>query len=110
MSDPGEKFVPLKAMHERAVLLKEGGKPVAWLPAFSFTAAGRSETMDLLLMPFEHSGYTTRLFFERKIDGRGNNWTQHCVADHNWWTPSWNNVPASWPWPEILCAHLRAVV
>ena len=68
MSVPSEKLARLKAMHESAVLLKEGGKPVALLPAFSFTAAGRRETMDLLLVPFEHSGYTTRLFFERKID------------------------------------------
>ena len=59
MSDPAEEFAHLKAMHESAVLLKEGGKPVALLPAFGFTAAGRGETMDLLLVPFEHSGYTT---------------------------------------------------
>ena len=56
--DPTEEFMHLKAMHESAVFLKEGGKPVALLPAFSFAAAGRSATMDLLLVPFEHSGYT----------------------------------------------------
>ena len=110
MSDTDEKFAHLKAMHKRAVLLKEGGKPVVLLPAFSFTAVGRCETMDLLLVPFEHSGYTTRLFFERKIDDRGCNWRQHRVVDHNWWTPSWNDVPASSPWPEMLCAHLTARV
>lgn len=109
MTDPAEEFGHLKAMHERAVLLKEGGKPVVLLPAFSFAAAGRSATMDLLLVPFEHSGYTTRLFFEHKIDGRGQNWSQHRVVDHNWWAPSWNNVSASLPWREMLCAHLRPV-
>ena len=109
MSAPGESFPSIKAMHKSAVLLKEGGKPVALLPGFSFAAAGRRETMDLLLVPFEHSGYTTRLFFERQIAGRGRNWTQHRVVDRNWWAPSWNNVPAGSPWPEILCAHLRAV-
>ena len=109
MSASEEQLARLKVMHEGAVLLKEGGKPVALLPAFSFTGAGRRETMDLLLVPFEHSGYTTRLFFERKIDSRGRNWTQHRVVDRNWWTPSWNNVPASAPWSEILCDHLRAM-
>ena len=109
MRDPVEEFAYLKAIHESAVLLKEGGKPVALLPAFSFTAVGRSTTMDILLVPFRHSGYTTRLFFERKIDGRGQNWSQHHVVDHKWWAPSWNNVPESSPWREMLCAHLRAV-
>lgn len=109
MSDPVEEFAHLKAMNENAVLLREGGKPVVLLPHFGFTGAGRGDAMDLLLVPFEHSGYTTRLFFERKIDGRGRNWNQHRVVDRNWWAPSWNNVPASASWPEILCAHLRAV-
>lgn len=109
MSAPDDEFARIKSMHQRAVLLKEGGKPIALLPAFSFTAAGRREIMDLLLVPFEHSGYTTRLFFERQIAGRGRNWTQHRVMDRNWWVPSWNEVPASAPWSEILCNHLRAV-
>ena len=109
MTDPAVQFAYIKMMHEPAFLLNEGGRPVALLPAFGFTAAGRHQTMDLLLVPFEHSGYTTRLFFERKIAGRGNNWTQHRVVDHTWWAPSWNDVPATSPWREMLCAHLRAV-
>lgn len=109
MNDGSEEFAHVKAMKENAVLLKEGGKPVVLLPAFRFMAAGCDEKMDLLLVPFAHSGYTTRLFFERKIDGRGRNWRQHRVVDRNWWAPSWNNVAASSPWPEILCSHLRAV-
>ena len=92
-------------MHERAVLLKEGGKPVALLPAFSFRAAGRRETMDLLLVSFEHSGYTTRLFFERKIRA-SSAWCEarenavHAVADrtsgpsrHNLWTRTSSGGP-----------------
>ena len=109
MRDPAEEFARLKAMHGLAVLLKESGQAVALLPGFSFTAATRAETMDLLLVPFGHSGYMTRLFFERKIEDRGNNWTQHRVVDRNWWAPSWNNVPPSLSWPAMLCAHLRAV-
>lgn len=109
MSDPEAEFARLKAMHETAALLKEGGRPVALLPAFTFTAAGRAETMDLLLVPFEHSGYITRLFFERRIEGRGNNWNPHRVVDRNWWSPSWNHVPATLQWPAMLCAHLRGV-
>ena len=109
MNDQDKELARLKAMHETAVLMKESGKPVALLPAFTFTTAGRVETMDLLLVPFKHSGYDTRLFFEHMINGRGNNWTHHRVVDRNWWAPSWNNVPAILPWPAMLCDHLRAV-
>ena len=109
MNDLAENFARLKAMHDGAVLLKEGGNPLALLPAFTFAVEGRSETMDLLLVPFQHSGYVTRLFFERKVPSRGSNWTSHRVLDRNWWAPSWNNVPATMAWPAMLCAHLRAV-
>lgn len=102
-------FDGLQAMHAPAILLKEGGQPVALLPSFGFVAAGQAQRMDLLLVPFAHSGYVTRLFFERKIEGRGANWKQHRVAERNWWAPSWNNVPASLSWTQMLSAHLRAV-
>ena len=109
MIDPADEFAHLKAMHELAVLLTEGGKSVALLPKFTFTAAGQLDTMDLLLVPFSHSGYNTRLFFERKILHRASNWTSHRVVDCNWWAPSWNYVPSNLSWSAMLCAHLRAV-
>ena len=109
MNHPTEEFARLKGMHERAVLLKEGSRPIALLSNFVFVVENRTETMDLLLVPFEHSGYITRLFFERKINGRGRNWTRHRVVDRNWWAPSWNNVSANLPWPAMLCEHLRAI-
>ncbi|TPJ35910.1 hypothetical protein FJ872_02985 [Mesorhizobium sp. B2-5-9] len=109
MSDLAVEFAGLQAMHGSAVLLKEGGQPVALLPAFGFLAAGASRRMDLLLVPFNHSGYITRLFFAQQIDGRGSNWTQHRVAERNWWAPSWNDVPPTLKWTQMLSAHLRAV-
>lgn len=109
MSDPAKEFENLKAMHAGAVLLKEGGQPVVLLSAFGFTAADQSQRMDLLLVPFAHSGYVTRLFFERKIEGRGANWKQHRVVERNWWAPSWNHVAATMRWTQMLSAHLRAV-
>ncbi|MFZ1923570.1 MAG: hypothetical protein WAU57_18260 [Xanthobacteraceae bacterium] len=109
MTDAAAEMEQIKPMHADALLLKEGGQPVAYLRAFGFTAAGKPERMDLLLVPFAHSGYVTRLFFERQIGGRGSNWKTHRVAERNWWAPSWNNVPASMPWTQMLLAHLRAV-
>ncbi len=109
VSDPAADFAGLKAMHPDAVLLREGGKPVALLPAFGFVAGDRPYRMDLLLVPFLHSGYVTRLFFERQIEGRGANWNLHRVIERNWWAPSWNHVPESLRWTQMLFAHLRAV-
>jgi hypothetical protein len=109
VSEQSKEFAGLKAMHAGAVLLTEGGQPVALLPAFSFTAGGQALTMDLLLVPFAHSGYVTRLFFAHQISGRGSNWNQHRVVERNWWAPSWNHVPASLRWTQMLLAHLRAV-
>lgn len=109
MTDAASNFAGLQAMHREAVLLKEGGQAVALLPSFGFIAADSAFRMDLLLVPFAHSGYETRLFFERKIEGRGANWNQHRVVERNWWAPSWNHVPASLRWTQILLAHLRAV-
>jgi hypothetical protein len=60
VTDAVKEFADLKAMHAGAVLLKEGGQPVALLPAFGFTAVGEQAfKMDLLLVPFAHSGYIT---------------------------------------------------
>jgi hypothetical protein len=109
MSDPASKFAAIKAMHEGALSLTEGGRIVALLPSFTFQAAGNAETMDVLLVPFEHSGYATRLFFERQIPNRGQNWTQHRIVERNWWAPSFRDVAASLPWTAMLCAHLREV-
>jgi hypothetical protein len=109
VTDAASEFANLQAMHPEAVLLKEGGQPVAVLPAFGFTAGGQPYRMDLLLVPFAHSGYTTRLFFQSMIEGRAANWNQHRVVERNWWAPSWNHVPATMRWTQMLSAHLRAV-
>jgi hypothetical protein len=109
VSDAATEFANLKGLHADAVLYQEGGKPVVLLPAFSFVAGGKGETMDLLLHPSAHSGYVTRLFFERKIGGRGASWTQHRLLERMWWAPSWKDVQPARPWTSMLCQHLTAV-
>jgi hypothetical protein len=109
VSDAAREFANIQAMHADAVLLREGGQPVAFLPGFRFVAHDHPQTMDVLLVPFFHSGYVTRLFFSRKIEGRGANWNQYRLVERNWWAPSWANVPGSMPWTKMLSAHLKAV-
>lgn len=103
------QFAKLQAMSPAARLVREGGQAVVWLPAFSFVAAGKAAVMDLLLIPWAHEGYPTRVFFERAITERGQNWKEHYMVQRKWWAPSWNYVLASLPWTAMLCAHLRAV-
>lgn len=109
MSPESAGLDAIKAIHAESRLLKEGGAPVVLLPGFAFRAAGADMRMDLLLHPSAHTGYTTRLFFQNQVSGRGANWKQYRVADREWWAPSWQNVPASMAWPAMLCAHLKAV-
>ncbi len=108
MSSPEAELIQLQSLHRPAQLLKECGNPVAFLPGFAFRAAGRIETMDLLLVPWNHSGYMTRLFFERALTHRGQNWQSHPVIERTWWTPSYNHVAPTLPWREMLCAPLRS--
>jgi hypothetical protein len=102
-------FESIKKLHAESRLLREGGVPVVLLQGFAFCAAGADVKMDLLLHPAAHTGYTTRLFFDKQIQGRGANWNPHRVLDREWWAPSWQNVPATMAWPSMLCAHLKAV-
>lgn len=103
------QFATLQAIHAPARLLSSGGQPVVFMPELSFRAANRDEHMDVLLVPWCHSGYKTRLFFSRAIRERGQNWTEHCLLERTWWAPSWNGIEDTMPWREMLFAHLRAV-
>ncbi|MBL8846953.1 MAG: hypothetical protein JNN24_14395 [Hyphomicrobium zavarzinii] len=109
MSPESVQFDALRALHQQCHLIKEGGVAMALLEGLPFRAADRDWKMDLLLYPAQHSGYTSRLFFQEQIAGRGANWNRFRLAERDWWSPSWQSVPASLPWPKMLAAHLRGV-
>lgn len=98
-------------LHADTSIFSEGGQPIALLKGAQFRVGERIEKMALLLVPCHHTGYDTRLFFERRLEGAGQsrNWKQHTLLGRSWWAPSWNKVPPSLPWGEMLYAHLRAV-
>jgi hypothetical protein len=99
----------LQISYPGAKPLPEGGRTVVLLPGVTLFSAEKTYKMDLLLCPFEHTGYPTRLLFEHEIPGKGQNWKTLYVAGKNWSACSWTGVPANADWPAILCAHLRAV-
>ena len=109
MTDDNENLKRVKILHNSAKIVLEGGNPSILLPQFTFRSNRRVIQMDLLLYPSAHSGYPTRLFFEHVVEGRGANWSSHCVIGRQWWACSWNYVEANMEWTSMLCAHLRAV-
>lgn len=107
--DAATELDTLKSMCPGAAIWSEGGQAAAYLPSFRFQTGEGERTMDLLLVPFAHSGYSTRLFFKEVPLQGGVHWTQHTVCGQAWWTRSWNGVLATLPWLQILGAHLRSV-
>lgn len=102
-----EEFARLRRISHAAELWDEGGQPLVFLPDLKLQHGKAAETVDALLVPRAHSGYTTRLFFSRPFPDRGQNWTVHSIMGRAWHAMSFNEVPASLPWNAILASHLR---
>lgn len=104
-----DKFNALKKFFSFAEALTEAGQVVVHLPGLKVeTPAGLVE-LNALLVPFEHTGYRTRLFTDKQISApNAKNWSAHTVCGKSWWVCSWNDVAADLPWIDILANHLRA--
>lgn len=96
----------LRRINRGSELWDEGGQPLVFLPAMKVRHAGGAVSIDGLLCPRHHCGYTTRLFLSQAFANRGQNWTVHQIMGRAWHTMSYNNVPATLPWAEILAIHL----
>ncbi len=104
-----EKFSSLKRYFPFAEALTEAGQTVAYLPGLKVETSAGIVDVNALLVPFEHTSYRTRLFTDRQISApNAKNWTSHTVCGRSWWVCSWNEVPSTLPWIEILANHLRA--
>ena len=102
---PIQQLAALRRVNPRAELWDEGGTPLVYLPAQKIQHGAKQIVADALLAPRAHSSYSTRLFLDR-VFSRGQNWTVHQICGRAWHTMSFNNVPASLPWVEILAVHL----
>ncbi|SIT56152.1 conserved hypothetical protein [Mesorhizobium prunaredense] len=103
---PHDQLAALRRINRRAELWDEAGQPLVFLPGMNVRHAERTVMVDGLLCPRGHSGYTTRLFLSQAFPNRGQNWTVHQILGRVWHTMSFNNVPASLRWTEILANHL----
>ena len=99
----------LRRVYPRAELIDEGDGPLVYLPAIKVQHGKETVVIDALLAPRLHSSYTTRLFFAQPFVNRGQNWTEHQIIGRPWHTMSYNDVPASLPWIEILANHLSQI-
>lgn len=106
--DPATELDTLSAMCEGAEIWTESGQSVAYLPRFRFTVRGEERVADLLLVPFAHSGYESRLFF-RQPQTTDQVWYNIVVCGQPWHALSWRGVMPNHSWRQILAAHLRAL-
>lgn len=101
-----QQLAALRRINRGAELWDEGGQPLVYLPAMKVQHNGGTTTVDGLLCPRSHASYTTRLFLSKAFLDRGQNWTVHHIMGRCWHAMSFNYVPASLRWTEILAIHL----
>lgn len=106
---PQSGLAALRRVNRLAEIWDDVGGPLVFLPAMKVVHGGKVATVDCLLAPRAHSGYTTRLFHSQPFPDRGQNWTVHQIMGRAWHTMSYQNVPASLPWTEILANHLAVL-
>lgn len=108
MSGDEAQLERLRELCPQASLHVEAGTPWVLLPKFELVTADGTAVMDVLLGPRGQSGYVTRLLLEKKVAGKTNlNWQQVTVLGRNWFTWSWNNIPADQAWIKIFAEHTR---
>ena len=107
--NPREEFEKLKAVFPSAQALGNGDRINVFLPKLPIRSNGKLIHRDVLLCPYEHGGYDTRLFLSEPVEGKGQNWSTHTLFTRNWHTWSWRYVSAAQAWSAILANHLAAL-
>jgi len=108
--EPQAELTTFQKVYPAAELWDEGGEPLVFIPGLCFRTAGSIIRTDAILCPRRHpsASYPTRLFLRQQVPSRGQNWAQHVIrGTGGWFSPSYDNVPETLTWLEILAAHLR---
>jgi hypothetical protein len=106
MSLDPQHLAHLKTLYPDAEVMPEGGIDHIYFPVLPIETNGTVLKMKALLRLGEHQGYATRLFVERQIAGKGQNWNCFQLLGNAWWAPSWNHVTLDLPLLAILANHL----
>jgi hypothetical protein len=103
-----DDFATLKAMYPGTEIMADSGVDHVFIPKMPIFSGGAHLTLDALLRAGQHDGYPTRIFVERQIDGKGQNWKQYQILGRTWWAPSWNHITADMSIVSMLANHLVA--
>lgn len=104
---PTEKLKELQQTYSSASMHTEGGYELISLPKLKIITGGVEAVYEALLCPRQHSGYDTRLFLDRQVNGRGQNWKTFPLLGKTWWACSLQGIKADQSYLSILLAHLR---
>lgn len=103
-----DALAELQTLCGEAKEMAEGGNNYVFLPSLKLPLGSDPAEVGALLCLNAREGYPTRLFLSARVNGKGNNWTEHRILDRTWHTWSWNNVPSDLRPMQILLDHLRA--
>lgn len=97
----------LKPFSKGAEALVEAGRDFIFLPGLQLTVKGNVRVVDALLRPGEMDGYATRLFLSEPVpEFTKSGWTTKSILGRTWHTPSWRDISANLPLPQMLVAHM----
>ncbi|MEH6408922.1 MAG: hypothetical protein V7741_00235 [Hyphomonas sp.] len=107
---PQDQFEQLRQIYPSAEFWTEGGQPFVYLPGFRLKSGRKTVALDALLCPQRHASasYPTRLFLSDQPPHGGQNWNSFQLFGRSWRACSWDKVPDTLGWPNILASHLRA--
>jgi hypothetical protein len=106
MGSSADELQELQRLYPGAKELTEAGIRYILIPALRLP---NGEVVEALLQPQAGNGYMTRLFLPKQIQGKGQNWNPFRILERNWMSWSWNNVPETDRFAQILAQHLNAL-
>ena len=115
MTIDSSQFEALREVYPSASIMHDGAYSFVFVPDLRIEVGNGVRSMDALLCPELHSGYTTRLFLAQPIaerptiNGQPANWTQHPILGRLWHSWSWQGVAAEQPLWSMLASHLAAL-
>ncbi len=84
MMDPHNELKKVKSVCMDAEIWPEGGKDLIYMQGLKFHSDEKPVQMDALLYPYKYGGYDTRLFLEKPIPSKGQNWKTFSLCGRTW--------------------------